>query len=328
VKKKSVLDLSKWEIYTPGTKIPLQWNGSDCGVFAYLFLLCIFGNMEFAFSQKDIPIIRQRLVLQVLDDRIDPETNIVSTILLNTTRESENGFRVSETVEEEKHLNSNDDVPPLTLAMVDAPLPSLAFEKEENIASEEEEEEETKRVKKAPLEQPKSLPESEMRPFYGILPKEWEMPDGTVLDGSLLFLNLCREAFSKPPIPLDDAIRCLLALEPNKQVFHRAVTEYIKSGQLIEHHSTMFSTSFAIASQFLIPIPPPNENDPLFPDLIRLGLAEQQSCRSITLFCTCAAYFKPEVRLELSASTTKPFTPEQLATARVLFRPLIRVPSV
>jgi sentrin-specific protease 1 len=70
-KKQLHLDLSGWEDYQPHD-IPLQRNGYDCGVFMCQYANYLSIEQEFTFTQDHMPIIRQLMVLEILQKSVDP----------------------------------------------------------------------------------------------------------------------------------------------------------------------------------------------------------------------------------------------------------------
>ncbi|KAL0078941.1 hypothetical protein J3Q64DRAFT_1809071 [Phycomyces blakesleeanus] len=63
-KKKDTLDMSEWTSSAP-KDIPHQENMSDCGVFTCTFAERLSRNHEMDFSQKDMNLIRRRMVLDI-----------------------------------------------------------------------------------------------------------------------------------------------------------------------------------------------------------------------------------------------------------------------
>jgi len=59
------MDLSQWQDTFPAT-IPTQHNGHDCGMFMLLYMDRLSNGMPLDFSQTDIPLFRQRLILTIL----------------------------------------------------------------------------------------------------------------------------------------------------------------------------------------------------------------------------------------------------------------------
>ncbi|OZJ06857.1 hypothetical protein BZG36_00144 [Bifiguratus adelaidae] len=75
-KRKKPFDFTGWEDYAP-TDIPLQLNGSDCGVFVCTFAEFISRNEPFDFAQNNMPDIRRRMIYEIsnnsLMDRAPPQ---------------------------------------------------------------------------------------------------------------------------------------------------------------------------------------------------------------------------------------------------------------
>lgn len=66
-------DLSGWTDYVPDD-IPRQKNGCDCGVFTLQFADYLSEGLPLSpapFTQDDMPIFRQRILLSILDGRLD-----------------------------------------------------------------------------------------------------------------------------------------------------------------------------------------------------------------------------------------------------------------
>ncbi|KAI9027660.1 hypothetical protein CLU79DRAFT_697775 [Phycomyces nitens] len=63
-KKKTPIDISEWKMSAP-KDIPHQKNMSDCGVFICMFAERLSRNHEMDFSQKDMSLIRRRMVLDI-----------------------------------------------------------------------------------------------------------------------------------------------------------------------------------------------------------------------------------------------------------------------
>ncbi|KAI7862089.1 Senp1 mutant in complex with sumo-1 [Spinellus fusiger] len=68
-KKKKVLDTSDWTLESP-KNIPHQKNGSDCGVFTCTFAERLSRNLPFDFTQKDMVLIRRRMVFDISQKHI------------------------------------------------------------------------------------------------------------------------------------------------------------------------------------------------------------------------------------------------------------------
>jgi len=69
-KKKQPYDTSDWTLVNRHQEVPQQMNGSDCGVFACLFAEFIARDAKLSFSQSDIPILRKKIVLEILDSKL------------------------------------------------------------------------------------------------------------------------------------------------------------------------------------------------------------------------------------------------------------------
>ena len=65
-KQGKTLDLSKWSKITV-KDLPRQSNGYDCGVFACQYGRCIIADKPFDFTQKDMPFLRKRMTIDILD---------------------------------------------------------------------------------------------------------------------------------------------------------------------------------------------------------------------------------------------------------------------
>jgi hypothetical protein len=178
-----------------------------------------------------------------------------------------------------------------------------------------------------------TLDKSQTNPFWGYLPKEWNQPTSTVLNGTPLFLSLCREAFSKPPDPiLDTAIARLLSVECDTNVLRAAIVDYTNSGTM-GNYPAWTACCFAIASQFLLST---LDDEALLLDPghhVTLALAtgcEPNHYRALPLFLAGGDRLKANASnlaespfLKYIVSAAKPFTAVQLATARVLFQKLV-----
>jgi len=64
-KKRTNLNLSQWKDSYPAD-IPTQHNRHDCGMFMLLYMDRLARGAPLDFSQKDIPLFRQRLILTLL----------------------------------------------------------------------------------------------------------------------------------------------------------------------------------------------------------------------------------------------------------------------
>jgi len=67
-KKKGTLSLDEWTDVVP-ENIPMQLNGFDCGVFCVKFADYCGRGQPFMFTQKEMPLIRRRLILSLLEKR-------------------------------------------------------------------------------------------------------------------------------------------------------------------------------------------------------------------------------------------------------------------
>ncbi|KAI8877101.1 cysteine proteinase [Backusella circina FSU 941] len=65
-KKQTPFDYTGWEIESPKA-IPQQENMSDCGVFTCTFAERLARGCKFDFSQQDMTLLRQRMVLNILN---------------------------------------------------------------------------------------------------------------------------------------------------------------------------------------------------------------------------------------------------------------------
>lgn len=68
-KKKSYLDLSRWK-NTIIKNIPLQENGSDCGVFMLVYAEYISANKVFDFNQQNMKSFRTKITYEILKKKI------------------------------------------------------------------------------------------------------------------------------------------------------------------------------------------------------------------------------------------------------------------
>ncbi|KAM0788029.1 hypothetical protein ACM66B_006228 [Microbotryomycetes sp. NB124-2] len=77
VKKGTELDLSDWIDYTD-ENVPQQSNSSDCGVFTAQFMECLSREVEgFDFTQAQMPYFRNKMALELKEQRLIPEENWV-----------------------------------------------------------------------------------------------------------------------------------------------------------------------------------------------------------------------------------------------------------
>ena len=58
--------LDAWMILTPGTTVPQQTNGNDCGVFVCRYAYCRAAGLPFGFSAADMPLIRRSMMVEFL----------------------------------------------------------------------------------------------------------------------------------------------------------------------------------------------------------------------------------------------------------------------
>ncbi|KAG8464826.1 hypothetical protein KFE25_010194 [Diacronema lutheri] len=66
-KKGSAIDLSGWEAVSwSSAQIPMQNNGSDCGVFMCQFASTVVRNVAINFTCADMPHIRRRMVIEIV----------------------------------------------------------------------------------------------------------------------------------------------------------------------------------------------------------------------------------------------------------------------
>jgi len=70
-KKKESYELSDWQDYTPGSRVPQQNNGFDCGVFMCKYADYSAQNKNFTFNQSDMPFCRRRMILEILKQDIE-----------------------------------------------------------------------------------------------------------------------------------------------------------------------------------------------------------------------------------------------------------------
>lgn len=68
-KKKSKFDTSGWKLENV-QDIPQQMNGSDCGMFSCTFAEFVTRNAKINFSQKDMPYLRRKMVLEILNGEL------------------------------------------------------------------------------------------------------------------------------------------------------------------------------------------------------------------------------------------------------------------
>lgn len=68
-KKKCEYDTSDWELKNL-KDIPQQMNGSDCGMFSCTFAEFLSRNAKISFSQEDMPYLRRKMVIEILEGRL------------------------------------------------------------------------------------------------------------------------------------------------------------------------------------------------------------------------------------------------------------------
>lgn len=68
-KKNQPIDLSSWQAIQY-LDIPQQNNGYDCGVFACQFARCASQDKPFSFKQADMPYLRNRMVVEIVQRKI------------------------------------------------------------------------------------------------------------------------------------------------------------------------------------------------------------------------------------------------------------------
>eukprot|EP00007_Cunea_sp_BSH-02190019_P009250 CAMPEP_0174248146 /NCGR_PEP_ID=MMETSP0417-20130205/42930_1 /TAXON_ID=242541 /ORGANISM="Mayorella sp, Strain BSH-02190019" /LENGTH=290 /DNA_ID=CAMNT_0015328007 /DNA_START=258 /DNA_END=1127 /DNA_ORIENTATION=+ len=63
------LDLAEWTDYSPSDPalLPPQSNGYDCGLFMCTYANCVAADMPFLFSQENMVLLRQRMILAIVD---------------------------------------------------------------------------------------------------------------------------------------------------------------------------------------------------------------------------------------------------------------------
>jgi sentrin-specific protease 1 len=69
-KKKTAWDDTGWTETTTTADTPRQRNDVDCGVFATFCAHYVSVGVKPEFSQMDIPLLRQRMMLDILDKKI------------------------------------------------------------------------------------------------------------------------------------------------------------------------------------------------------------------------------------------------------------------
>lgn len=68
-KKHKEFDTSGWSLESM-RDIPQQMNGSDCGMFACTFAEFLCRSAKITFSQEDMPYLRQKMVLEILNGEL------------------------------------------------------------------------------------------------------------------------------------------------------------------------------------------------------------------------------------------------------------------
>ena len=68
--KKKLTFNGNWTHASHGYDVPQQRNGYDCGVFTCRFGECEARNSKFDFSQKDMPLFRKRMILEIVSKNI------------------------------------------------------------------------------------------------------------------------------------------------------------------------------------------------------------------------------------------------------------------
>ena len=64
----------EWTLESPGSTVPQQGNGSDCGVFASTFIDYISVGRDIHdgwLCQRNMPLVRRRMVLNIVNGRLD-----------------------------------------------------------------------------------------------------------------------------------------------------------------------------------------------------------------------------------------------------------------
>jgi sentrin-specific protease 1 len=59
-----------WRIVAPGTTIPQQRNGSDCGVFLCRYAYCRAAGLPFDFTADDMPLMRDSMMVEIIRQRL------------------------------------------------------------------------------------------------------------------------------------------------------------------------------------------------------------------------------------------------------------------
>ena len=68
-RKGSDRDMSAWKLIH-AKNIPQQTNGSDCGVFACMFVEYCSRMAELTFDQSHMPLFRQRMVYEIVQKKL------------------------------------------------------------------------------------------------------------------------------------------------------------------------------------------------------------------------------------------------------------------
>jgi sentrin-specific protease 1 len=68
-KKKKPFDISDWTDYSP-LEIPHQVNGWDCGVFMCRYADCQTRDVDYDFSQAEMPYFRRRMILEIVQKKL------------------------------------------------------------------------------------------------------------------------------------------------------------------------------------------------------------------------------------------------------------------
>ena len=68
-KKKRSLDVTGWKLINV-KDIPQQMNGSDCGMFSCAFAEVLSRDADVTFSQENMPYLRRKMVLEILETRL------------------------------------------------------------------------------------------------------------------------------------------------------------------------------------------------------------------------------------------------------------------
>jgi len=69
-KKGVPFDAAGWTMVPTTRDTPQQSNGYDCGVFASYCALYLANDVDPAFSQEDVPLLRRRMMMDILYQRI------------------------------------------------------------------------------------------------------------------------------------------------------------------------------------------------------------------------------------------------------------------